>query len=259
MTLGVGVPVAVRHDLVLAELAAVRKRQGRHAADPVTVTLDEALHADRPGAVGVADHGRQQGQPCGRDGREACAYPPLLAGDDLGGGAADWQPPPLAGALVIVIDQHRRAVGVEGQAVEGQSADLVGPAPGVHEQLDAGANLRPARAPFQAGQPGGEGAHDLGWQVTAGLGQLGRLRHIPGGEHEISAQPGRWLGGRGQAERANTVKHPPQVLADPNPPVPRDQPGRFQVGEPVQKRFDVAAAKGAGLLAAVATGDAQMH
>jgi len=107
VTLGVGVPVAVRHDLVLGELAAVRKRQGRHAADPVTVTLDEALHADRPGAVGVADHGRQQGQPCGRDSREACAHPLLLAGDHVGGGLPDGQPAPVAGALVVVIDEHR--------------------------------------------------------------------------------------------------------------------------------------------------------
>ena len=144
VTLGVGMPVAVGHDLVLVEPGAVGKGKGGHAADPVTVTLDEACRADRPGAVGVADHGRQQGQPCGRDGREACAHPPLLAGDHAGGGAADWQPPPLAGALVVVIDQHRRAVGVEGQAVEGQPADLVGPPPGVHQQLGPGPDLLPA-------------------------------------------------------------------------------------------------------------------
>src|SRR5258708_1065769 len=46
VTLGVGMPVAVRHDLVPAELGAVGEAERGHPADPVTVPLDEAAHAD---------------------------------------------------------------------------------------------------------------------------------------------------------------------------------------------------------------------
>src|SRR5919201_6507831 len=58
----VGVPVAVGRDLGFVELAAVSEDERRHAADPVVVALDEALHADRPGPVRVADHRRLQGE-----------------------------------------------------------------------------------------------------------------------------------------------------------------------------------------------------
>src|SRR5690348_2494783 len=81
--------------------------------------------------------------------RGAAAGAPLLSGDDAGCRLGDRQAASLAGVLVVVVDEHRAAVGVAGQAAERQGGDLGWPAAGVYQQLDAGADLRPARAAFQ--------------------------------------------------------------------------------------------------------------
>ena len=117
------------------------------------------------------------------------ADPLLLPGDHRGGGLADGQAAPVAGVLVVVVDEHRAAVGVAGQAVERQRGDLGGAAAGVHQQLDPGADLRPARAAFQVVQPRGQGAHDLRWQVAVGSGRSAARGTSPVVSMKLPASP----------------------------------------------------------------------
>jgi len=186
---------------------------------------------------------REQHQPAGWGIREPAPDVFLLPGDDLGGGLGDRQAPSVAGVLVVVVDEYRAAIAVAGQAAEGQGGDLSGAAPRVDQQLDPGADLGPARAAFQVAELHGEGAHDLGGQVPAWFGPFGRLRHVPGGQHEAVGKPGGRLAGRGLAEGTDAAQRPPGGLADPGPVVPAELPGRFQVGQVVEERFDVAAAE----------------
>jgi hypothetical protein len=85
--------------------------------------------------------GQQFQVPDGRV-RETRADPLLLGEDHLGRGLGDRQPPLRAAGLVVVIDQHRRAVIVAGQAAERQRGDLFRAAAGVDGQLGRGAHLR---------------------------------------------------------------------------------------------------------------------
>ena len=64
---------------------------------------------------------------------------------------------------------------------------------GVHQQFDPGPDLRPAPAAFQVGQPGAEDADNPRREVAAGFGRLGCAGRIPGGQHEVGAQPCRGL------------------------------------------------------------------
>ena len=61
-------------------------------------------------------------------------------GRDQGrGGLADRQAPVEAVGLEVAVDEHGCPIVVAGQAVVGQIADLLRPAPGVNGKLDAGA------------------------------------------------------------------------------------------------------------------------
>jgi len=78
---------------------------------------------------GVAPRGGQQlqltGRGCGEPGPDAG----LLAGDHRGGGLADRQAAARPVRLGVVVDKHRRAVGVAGQAVQRQAEDVLGAPP----------------------------------------------------------------------------------------------------------------------------------
>ena len=96
----------------------------------------------RAAAVPVGPAGGQQLQLAGRGVGELAADALLLGADQFCGGWADGQPPPEPVGLVVVVDQDGCTAGVGGQAVQRQRDDIVGPAAGVDEDLDRGADLR---------------------------------------------------------------------------------------------------------------------
>ncbi len=173
--LGVAVPVGVgNHREPVEDLFPRRAICAGHRGDeqvgdrvhPLPVGAGEGRLAvgDRPARVGPVA-GEQRQDP-GRGGGEAGTDVGLLADDDAGGGLGDRQPPAGPVVLGIGVDQHRLAVGVAGQAVQPQLADLVGPPAGVHHQLSHSAHVG-AAAFFQDVQVGVEDLKHPGGQVPA--------------------------------------------------------------------------------------------
>jgi hypothetical protein len=102
----------------------------------------EGKTGDRAASTGIAPIGGQQLQLADR-GVGVAGPDSLLLGDDhCGGLLADRQAPCGPVGLVVVVNQHRHAVVVSGQAVEVQLTDLFGTATGVDGHLDGGAHLR---------------------------------------------------------------------------------------------------------------------
>src|SRR5439155_4099127 len=139
--LGVGVAVGIRNRPGLVELGAIAGAQGPESGDPVAVPVFQHGDAHGPAAVGVAPRGGQQLQLTGRGGREPGPDTGLLAGDHRGGGLADRQAAAQPVRLGVVVDKHRRAVGVAGQAVQRQAEDVLGAPPGVDGDLGGGPDV----------------------------------------------------------------------------------------------------------------------
>ena len=93
--------------------------------------------------------------------------------------------------------------------------------------------------------------HDRGGQVAAGFAAFGLGGDVVAVEGEVVAQPGGGAAGAGQPQRADPGEDPRtsrQVLA---PDSGLNSPVEHQVAQPVQERFDVAAAQQAGVVAVV--------
>jgi hypothetical protein len=177
----------------------------------------------------------------------------LRSGDQPGGGFADRQAPAQPGRLVVVIDQHRRAVAVAVQAAEPEGADLLGAAAGVDEQLD-GHPHPPGADGLQHVQVLTQPGDDLGGQVPGRLARLRGMRHVPGQQREVIAQARGGLPGPGQAAGADVPGYLPQVPAGPLPQPPADLPGGLLEGQPVQEVLHISASQRRGHLPAVGAG-----
>ena len=155
--------------------------------------------------------GRSFSRAGGRGG-EPLADGEFLLGDQCGGVLADRQAAAQPVGLGVVIDQHRRAVGVAGQAVPLQCADLSGPAAGVHEQLDRDPGLPAGDGLFQLGKMTADLAHDLGGDITAGLTRVCLGRDVAGGQGEVvrpGPRPGRRRGSAPESgSRSVPVRRP---------------------------------------------------
>lgn len=245
--LRVGVPVGVGDDLALVELGAVGGAQHGHASDPGAVVERQAERGDGLAPVGVAPVRRQQLQLADRRVGIAGAHPVILVADQLRGGLGDRQPAAETVGLVVVIDEHRQAVVVTGQAVQRQRADLLGSSAGVDGQLDAGAHDRRA----EVVQMGAQLAHDLRGQVAGGLGGLRLVRHVGDADREVLAQTRRWSSGPRQARGPSRRQHLADLTAGSDPPVDADGAGGLLVGKPVQEELHVGSAERGGDLPAV--------
>ena len=163
----------------------------------------------------------------------------LLGEDDRGGGLADGQAAAEPAGLGVVVDQHGAAVGVAGQAVRRQGEDVLGAPPGVDRDLDRGAGL----GGLQAVQAGAQRGHDLRRQVASRLAAFGAGGDVAAADHEVAGQPGGWLPGPGQADRADPSQDGLHVLADHGAVASADRARRFQVGHPGQEGLDVGPAQ----------------
>ena len=204
----------------------------------------------RLAAAGVALQGGEQPQLVQRRGRVTAPGPLLLPGDQRGGGLGDRQPPPHPPGLVVVVDEHREAVAVAGQAVPGQRADLVGAPPGIDDQLDDGADADPVLA-FQRGELVAQLPHDLRRQVPGRSGMAGQVGDVAGGHREVIGQPGGGAAGAGQAHRADAGQDQREVAAGHDPGRVGQRARVLLAAEPVQQRLDVGPAERTGNLAAI--------
>ena len=239
MPLGIAVPVGVRHDLGRVEHPSVAGAQGRQGADPVAVPGLQGRSADRLGPVGVPVGGGQQLQFRGLAMGEPLPDPVLLAGDHLGGGVADGQPAAQPVGFDIVIDQHRAAVFVTGQAVQRQVEDVLGPAASVDPDLGGDFDL----SRFKGVQVSAQHRHDLRRQVTARFAAFGVGGDVGAFDGDVTGQPGRDLTGPGQAQGTDPGQHRPHIPADHVPAVAADLTGCLQVGDPVEEALQVSASQ----------------
>lgn len=251
VALGVGVPVGIGHDLGLVELDAVAVPQDRELVDPGPVPEIQQSAADRFAAGGVGVGCGQPDQLRERGGGETLTDPPLLGGDQCGGGLVDRQPALAPVTLVVVIDQHGSAVGVAGQAVPAQPPDLLGAPTGVDEQLDRDPDLTAGRSAFEPRQLLAQLRHDRRGQIPAGFTAFGFGGDVAEGEGEIVAQPRGGAAGRVSPSARIRPSIPLDVPADPGPQLRAALADRGQVGLPVQERLDVAARQDDGMVAVV--------
>ena len=237
--------------------ALVGAQHGQPVVDPAAVAHVEQTHADRPAPGGVGVRCGQQDQLRERGVGEAFTDPLLLGGDHLGGGLADRQPAVAPKSLVVVVDQHRGAVGVAVQAVPPQLEDLFGPPAGVHEQFDRDPDLAARGPALEQRHPFTQLPHDRGGDVPAGLPAFGLGGDVTGGEDEVLAQPGGRAAGAGQPQCPDPAQDALDVPTDLGALFRAALAGRDQVGQPVEERFDVTASQGCRVGAVVGAVGAQ--
>ena len=199
------------------------------------------------GVCPVAGEQRQvPGGVPGKRARTSACWLAMIAG----GGLSDRQPAVGAVVLGVGVDQHRFAVGVAGQAVQPQLADLVGPPPGVHHQL---------------GHPAHVGAAAFLQQVQVGVEDLqhpgGRSRPCSSGSGSagMSWRPMMKSSGRPAASPPGRVR-PRARMSVRNRRASRqactrmlgaDRAGPLVMSQPVGEGDDVAAAEGRRVLTVV--------
>ncbi|GGV68426.1 hypothetical protein GCM10010277_77720 [Streptomyces longisporoflavus] len=152
--------------------------------------------------------------------------------------------------FVVVVDQRQLAVLVALEAVIGKSADLRGPAAGVDDQLDSGADLGGSGG-FEAVEVLAELCHHLGRQVLAGLVVLGVVRNVVGLQAEGLADPVQGLIALGQAQGPHPAQQSPGVSDHADVRVSAELVLFVQEPQPVQEDRHVDARDGANVLAVV--------
>jgi hypothetical protein len=81
-------------------------------------------------------------------------------------------------------------------------------------------------------------AHDLGWEIAAGLGRLRLVGHVADADGEVLAETGGWPPGTGQAHGSGRGENLAHLAAGTDAGVGADLPGCLLVGEPVKEELE---------------------